>query len=258
MSSLVWSPEDGQRFAAIRADLGQVSTATACQLLISLGWRNTYMLGLHPLQPLGLEKRIVGRARTCRYLMRRDPEGPHNPAARRVSPEIVLIEDLEPADILCIDALGLPSVGIIGDILSARILARGAAAAMVHGAVRDAPFIKGLGLPVFCNSTHPSHSGRDLVPADYDTPIDMGGVQVLPGDIILADDEGALAMPLDLAEWIAAHGPEKELLEGWIREKVAAGGSIHDYYPPLPEKFAEYTAETGRPAPDLEPRKDHA
>ena len=29
MSSLVWSPEDGQRFAAIRADLGQVSTATA-------------------------------------------------------------------------------------------------------------------------------------------------------------------------------------------------------------------------------------
>jgi 5-oxopent-3-ene-1,2,5-tricarboxylate decarboxylase/2-hydroxyhepta-2,4-diene-1,7-dioate isomerase len=81
---------------------------------------------------------------------------------------------------------------------------------------------------------------------------------VIPGDIILADDEGVIAMPLDLAEWIAAHGPEKELLEGWIREKVAAGGSIHDYYPPNAEKFAEYTAETGRPAPNLEPRKDHA
>ena len=92
----------------------------------------------------------------------------------------MLIEALEPGDILCIDALGLPTAGIIGDILSARILARGAAAAIVHGAVRDAPFIKGLGLPVFCATAHPSHSGRDLMPVDYDAPIDMGGVQVVP------------------------------------------------------------------------------
>ena len=116
MPGLVWNPEDGKRFAAIRDDLAQVSTATACQLLISLGWRNTYMLGLHPLQPLGLGQRLVGRARTCRYLMRRGAEGPHDPAARRVSPEIVLIEDLAPGDIICIDALGVPTAGIIGDI----------------------------------------------------------------------------------------------------------------------------------------------
>ena len=257
MSGLVWNPDDEQRFAAIRDDLVQVSTASACQLLLSIGWRNTYMLGLLPLQPLGLAQRVVGRARTCRFLPCRGPEGPHDPAARRVSPEIVLIESLEPHDIICIDALGLPTAGIIGDILSARILALGAAAAIVHGAVRDAPFITGLGLPVFCASVHPSNSGRDLVPVDYDLPVDMGGVQVIPGDIILADDEGALVMPLELAEWIAAHGPEKELLESWIREKVAAGGSIHDYYPPSATKFTEYTAETGRPAPNLEPRMDH-
>ena len=55
-------------------------------------------------------------------------------------------------------------------------------------------------------------------------------------------------MPLDLAEYIAEHGPEKEALEMWIRGKVTAGGSIHDYYPPSPEKAAEYTAETGRSA----------
>ena len=61
----------------------------------------------------------------------------------------------------------------------------------------------------------------------------MAGVQVLPGDIILADDEGVLAMPLDLAEEIAAHGPPKEELEEWIRLKIVAGGSVHDYYPPI-------------------------
>ena len=73
----------------------------------------------------------------------------------------------------------------------------------------------------------------------------MAGVHVVPGDIILADDEGVIAMPLDLAEYIASHGPPKERLELWIRGKVLAGGSIHDYYPPSPEKLAEYERETG-------------
>jgi regulator of RNase E activity RraA len=251
MSSLAWGPREAARLAAIRDDLAGVSTATACQLLIAFGWRNAYMRGLRPLRELGLGSRLVGRARTCRYLMRRGPEGPHDPAARRVSPEIVLIESLEPGDVICIDALGVPTAGIIGDILSARIKGRGALAAIVHGAVRDAPFIKEVGLPVFCATVHPSHSGRDLVAVEYDRPIDMAGAQVLPGDVILADDEGALAMPLDLAEYIAGHGPEKERLEEWIREKVAAGGSVHDYYPPTPEKAAEYEAETGRAAPSV-------
>jgi regulator of RNase E activity RraA len=247
MSDLPWGPTEDTRFAAIHDDLAQVSTASANQLLLKLGWRNTFMVGLRPLQLLGLGRRIVGRARTCRYLMRRGPEAPPDPAARRRSAEIVLIEQIAPGDIFCVDALGVATAGIIGDILAARLKARGAAAAIIHGAVRDEPYIKEVGLPVFATTTHPAPSGRDLVAVDYDRPINMAGVQVLPGDIILADDEGALAMPLDLAEVIAAAGPPKELLEEWIRAKIAAGGSVHDYYPPSPEKLDEYTRETGRP-----------
>jgi regulator of RNase E activity RraA len=256
MSGLDWGAREEARLAAIRDDLATVSTATACQLLIALGWRNAYMRGLLPLRELGLGHRLVGRARTCRYLVRRGPEGPHDPEARRVSPEIVLIESLQPGDVFCVDALGVATAGIIGDILSARIKGRGAAAAIIHGAVRDAPYIKEVGLPVFAATVHPSHSGRDLIPVDYHRPIDKGGAQVVPGDKILADDEGALAMPLDLAEYIAAHGPEKELLEAWIRGKVAAGGSVHDYYPPTPDKAAEYSAETGRTAPAVNLGRD--
>src|SRR3954467_10847143 len=100
MSNLVWGPSEEARLAAIRDELASVSTATACQLLIALGWRNAYMRGLMPLRELGLGARLVGRARTCGYLMRRGPEAPHDPIARRVSPEIVLIESLEPGDIL--------------------------------------------------------------------------------------------------------------------------------------------------------------
>jgi regulator of RNase E activity RraA len=249
MPTFPWGPAEDARLAAIRDDLARVSTASACQLLIKLGWRNAYMVGPRALQPLGLGNRLVGRARTCRYLMRRGPEGTFDPTVRRRSAEIELIESIAPGDVFCVDALGVPTAGIIGDILSARLKARGTVAAVIHGAVRDAPFIAEVGLPVFATTTHPSHSGRDLVAVDFDRPANMAGVQVLPGDIILADDEGVLAMPLDLAEYVAQHGPAKELLEAWIRAKIAAGGSVHDYYPPSPEKVAEYERETGRPAP---------
>jgi regulator of RNase E activity RraA len=240
-----WTDDDQQRLQAIRNDLLQVSTASACQLLIAEGWRNAYMVGLRPLQPLGLGKRLVGRARTCRYLMRRGPDGAHDPVARRNSAEIVAIESIEEGDIFCVDALGVPTAGIIGDILTARLQARGALAAIIHGAVRDSPYIAELEFPVFAATVHPAHSGRDLVAVDHDRPIDMAGVQVRPGDILLCDDEGVLAMPLDLAELVARHGPPKERLEMWIRSKIVEGGSVHEYYPPDPAKLDEYERETG-------------
>jgi regulator of RNase E activity RraA len=242
----IWSDAEEARFAALRDGLGQVSTATACQLLIGQGWRNAYMLGLKPLQSFGLGTRLVGRARTCRYLMRRGPEAPLDLAARRASPEIALIETIRPGDVFCVDALGVQTAGIIGDILSARLKANGALAAVINGVVRDSPYIAEVGLPVFALGTHPAHSGRDLVPVDFDRPCDMGGVHVVSGDVVLADDEGVIAMPLDLAEYVADHGPAKEALEAWIRGKILGGGTVPDYYPPTPEKLAEYERETGR------------
>lgn len=256
MPGFDWSLEDAARLEAIRDDLAQVSTATAFHLLYQKGWRNTFMQGLLPVHPLGTGRRLVGRARTCRYLIRRAPEVfPATDAERaallerrRTSPEIALIEALEPGDIFCVDALGVRTAGVIGDILTTRIKTRGALAAIIHGVVRDLPFVREVGLPLFCLGSHPSASNRDLVPIDWDVPIDMAGAQVLPGDVILADDEGAMAMPLELAEYLAAHGPGKEHLEVWIRGKIEAGGSIHDYYPPNAEKEAEYTRETGKRA----------
>jgi regulator of RNase E activity RraA len=253
---MTWGPEEAARLEAIRAELAQVSTATAFHLLYQKGWRNTYLQGLLPIQELGAGNRIVGRARTCRYLARRGPdffpstdeERAQMRERRRSSAEIALIEDLQPGDVFCVDALGVRTAGVIGDILTTRIKTRGAAAAIIHGVVRDLPFVRAVGLPVFCLGSHPSASGRDVVAVDWDLPIDMAGAQVLPGDIILADDEGALAMPLELAEYLAAQGPGKEHLEVWIREKVEAGGSVHEYYPPDPAREDEYFSETGRRA----------
>jgi regulator of RNase E activity RraA len=252
MSELQWGPDESRRLNALRERLAQVSTATAFHMLFEQGRRNTYMHGLLPLQELGLGKRLVGRARTVRYLPRREPEMfPKDDASRlamlecrRTSAEIVCIEHLEPGDVFCADAQGIRTTGIIGDILTTRIKAQGAVAAVIHGCVRDTPFVKSVGLPVFCAGSHPGANNKEVVAVDWDLPIHMAGVQVLPGDILLADDEGVLAMPLDRAEYVAEHGPEKEQLELWIRSKIDAGGSVFDYYPPLPEKLEEYRRQS--------------
>ena len=70
MSDLAWGPSEEARLAAIRDDLASVSTATACQLLIALGWRNAYMRGLRPCRSWGWVP-AWWAALTCRYLMRR-------------------------------------------------------------------------------------------------------------------------------------------------------------------------------------------
>jgi 5-oxopent-3-ene-1,2,5-tricarboxylate decarboxylase/2-hydroxyhepta-2,4-diene-1,7-dioate isomerase len=252
VAELEWGTAEAAQLEAIRGPLAEVSTATACQMLQQLGWRNTYMEGLLPLTEVGLGRRLVGRARTVRYLPRREAEVvPQDEEARaalrrrrRTSPEIVLIESLEPGDFFCADALGFRTAGIIGDILSTRIKARGALAAVIHGVVRDSPFVKTVGLPVYCAGAHPAAVGRELIAADCDVPIHLAGVHVIPGDVLLADDEGVVAMPLELATYVAQHGPEKERLELWIRERIERGGSVHDYYPPTPEALREY--EEGR------------
>ena len=249
-----WGSEEAARLAAIRDDLAQVSTATAFHMVCMKGWRNTYLQGLLPIQELGLGKRLVGRARTVRYLMRRGPDvQPADEAARAAaraarskSAEINLIEALEPGDFFLVDALGVLTAGVIGDILTTRIKARGAVAAIINGVVRDLPFIKSVGLPVFCLGSHPSASNRDVIAVDWDVPVNMAGCQVLPGDILLADDEGVVALPLELAEYVAAHGPAKEQQELWIRAKIEAGGSVNEYYPPLPAQQAEYARESGK------------
>src|SRR3954451_5849148 len=114
MASFAWTADDQARLEALRPELAKVSTATATNLMILQGWRNGYMLGIKPLQHLGLGVRLVGRARTCRYLIRRGPERTLTPDERRHSPEITLIESIAAGDVFCVDALGVTTAGIIG------------------------------------------------------------------------------------------------------------------------------------------------
>ena len=72
--------------------------------------------------------------------------------------------------------------------------------------------------------------------------ISCGGVTVLPGDIIVADDDGAVVVPVSMAQHIVEDGKKHAEWEVFSREKLMAGESLRRYYPLHPDAEDEYQA----------------
>ena len=80
----------------------------------------------------------------------------------------------------------------------------------------------------------------------WQEPIGCGGVAVYPGDLIVADDDGAVVIPATHAAEVAAAGVEQERMEEWILSEVALGVPLPGLYPPDAATRARY--EAGRSA----------
>ncbi len=229
---------------SLKEKFARMSTATACMNLYKMGIRNVFMQGLHPLAPLGIGKRLVGRALTLRFLpFREDVDAALTPEQRHTAPYRRAVESIEPGDMLVIDAMGFLATGTFGDMLSARMKHLGSVATVVDGAVRDSPFIRQVGLPTFVRGVHAGGIERGLMSFDVNIPIQCGGVLVIPNDILLADDEGVVVIPPSYAERLADVGVAEEDEEQFIRAQIEAGVSIQEVYPPNEEWLAAYQAQ---------------
>ena len=221
-----------------------VSTGTASSILIKEGIGPTYMAGILPQVLPGPNTRIVGRAVTARFLPRREDVWQAMTEEEQTSPPYrKAIESLEPGDVLVIDAMGRPEGAMVGDILSARIKARGGAALVVDGPVRDLIGLKEVGLPVYSKNLHPVPSPYGIINTDANVPIQCGGVLVMPGDIVLADEDGVMIVPPALAAKVAEAGTNIEEIEAFTRMKVEQGFSTLDVYPlneELQREFEEF------------------
>lgn len=205
-----------------------VSSASASGDLRRLGFNiNTiYGQGIHPVVPGG---RIVGPAVTLRYVPGRDDLATRE-RENQSRTRNELIETLQPGDVLVIDALGRVDGGHIGDVIATRVQSRGAAGVVIDGGVRDVPYIKQMQMPVFARAA--SGPPSPLTPVDVNVPINCGGAAVVPGDIVVADDDGVCIVPRERAEELARVCVEHEELEIWLRNRLERGESIVGVYPP--------------------------
>jgi 5-oxopent-3-ene-1,2,5-tricarboxylate decarboxylase/2-hydroxyhepta-2,4-diene-1,7-dioate isomerase len=231
----------GQVDDAVLAALRRVSTATAWAHLVRHGIKRPYMMGVKLLS-IGEVGSMAGRARTLRYVPLREDLLPYLREAGMENPQRDAIEAVQPGDVFVVDAMGSLDAATMGDILASRIKKRGAAGIVADGCVRDSPFIKRMGIPVYTRSVHPAANTSALLPLEHNGPIQCGGVTVLPGDVLLGDEEGVVVIPPALAGELAAEGPDHEDLEIYIREQIEAGRPISEVYPPTERVRAEFAA----------------
>ena len=104
--------------------------------------------------------------------------------------------------------------------MATRIHAKGVAGLVTDGALRDTPSFRELGLPTYCKAPHATTSFVIHHPLEMNVPIGCAGVLIMPGDVIVGDAEGVVAIPAQAAESVAHDGYEQELRETFFALKV--------------------------------------
>ncbi|MES1154954.1 MAG: ribonuclease activity regulator RraA, partial [Pseudorhodoplanes sp.] len=74
----------------------------------------------------------------------------------------------------------------------------------------------------------------------WNEPIGCGGCAIFPGDIIVADDDGAVVIPQDIVDQIANEGAEHERYESWVVKEVENGVKLPGLYPPNEDAKKRY------------------
>jgi regulator of RNase E activity RraA len=210
--------------------------------LLKLGLRDIWIRGAAPLA--GGSALRIGRAFTMRFLpMREDLVGA---ALAKLGNSRTAIEAMEAGSFAVIDAMGVTDAGVAGDVLCARMALRGVAGLVTDGAIRDIVGVERSGLPVWARGTASPAPGNSLTFVDWGLPVACGGVAVFPGDLIVADRDGAGAVPQALTQQVLAEAAEIERFDAWVVAKVEAGEQLPGLYPPNPENQERYRRETSR------------
>jgi regulator of RNase E activity RraA len=174
--------------------------------------------------------RVAGPAFTMRFVAYREDLA--NPAAwSSPTSTRACVEAMPEGAFVVADALGSTDAGIFGDILCARMKARGVAGLVTDGAVRDIAGIRATGLEVWAAGIAAPPAVAALHFVGWEEPVSCGGVAVLPGDCIVADDDGSVVVPADLVSHVAEEGERQERLEGWTLDEVLGGRALAGLYP---------------------------
>jgi regulator of RNase E activity RraA len=147
----------------------------------------------------------------------------------------------QPGDVVVVDARGDMSSGVFGEMMLTYFYGQGGVGVVLDGCVRDFPHVKELDLGLWLRGVTPNyHVQTNIFPHAVNVPIACGDVLVMPGDIIVADDDGAVVVPIALAPELQKKASEHHEWEDFTRLRLSQGGDLRKYYPLNDEARAEY------------------
>ncbi len=220
--------------------LQPVSSATATARLHKLGIKHTFMQG-----PIARQsgKKVIGVALTLQFMPQREDivSGIEQEYVEKDSALWAVMEEVQAGDVLVIQADSDPYTGCLGEMLITYFKGRGGQGIVVDGYIRDWPRVKDIGVPMWTLGNTPHYASQNrLYPWAYRVPIACCKVLVLPGDIVIADEDGAVLIPAKVAPLLIDDAKAHEDWEVFSRMRLAEGGELKKYYPLSEEGEREY------------------
>jgi 4-hydroxy-4-methyl-2-oxoglutarate aldolase len=226
-----------------------LSAEEVWEVLEDKGFHNQYADGFQVLHP---GKTMVGRAFTVQFMpLRSDVDAVATAKAKAHGiPELTnqaAIDMLRPGDVLVVDLFGKKVDGtIVGDNLFYYVMtATKSGGLVVDGSVRDLDGISEIDMPSYFRSVDPSPIGNVML-TGINIPVRIGGVTVMPGDLVVGDREGVYFIPPQAVKDVLDRADEVHIHDEWTKKKFAEGkyksseiyGSPTD--PRLKQEYQEY------------------
>jgi 4-hydroxy-4-methyl-2-oxoglutarate aldolase len=141
----------------------------------------------------------------------------------------VAVEVLQPGDVLVV-ALSAPNdAGMFGELLATSLAARGALGLVIDAGCRDVAELARMRFPVWSRAINPRGTVK-ATPGSVNVPVVAGGVRVVPGDAVVADDDGVVVVPRRRVQAVAEAARQRAAKESGTRERLAAGELGLDLY----------------------------
>lgn len=190
-------------------------SAVVADALDSVGLRN--QSPRLPLRPFTGDQLLVGRCRTSLWadMFHADP--------RPYELELKAIDACQPDDVMVCAAAGSMHSALWGELLSTAAQNGGCVGAIVDGATRDIAKIRPMSFPVYARGTSVYDSLHRQRAIDLDVPVEIGGVKFSPGDLVFADLDGIVVVPLEVEAEVIRRAWDKVHTENRIRDAIRGG-----------------------------------
>jgi regulator of RNase E activity RraA len=134
------------------------------------------------------------------------------------------LDSIKPFDIYVATG-GSMNCAAWGEIMTATAKVRGGAGAIIDGFHRDTPRVLEQDWPVFSRGRYAQDAGVRAKVADFGCPIEIGGVAIQPGDLMVGDLDGVIVVPRKVEDEVIRLAVEKATGEKVVRKAIEAGMS---------------------------------